>query len=237
MIPHSSNHPAQHKYAAIRFLYNRLNTYNLHEDEYRTEENTTHSIMFNIAFPIYLRNPPHLRKITTPNSQTNTTTRKWATFTYGGRETTLITSLFKKTGLKIALRTDNTIEGLLMHNKQITDKTDKYTQSGVYKLTCPDCNKTYVRQTGRNFLARFNEHKPHSRRIAILQTLQNTSSNRHTLSAPSTTQCRYYNATAKGHTSIPLSDTTRVQNLLKQPPKHTIYPNKIFEALLKPDQP
>ena len=53
IIPYSSNHPAQNKYAAIRFLYNRLNTYNLHEDEYRTEENTIHSIMFNNAFPIY----------------------------------------------------------------------------------------------------------------------------------------------------------------------------------------
>jgi len=29
----------------------------------------------------------------------------------------------------------------------------------VYKLTCPDCNKTYVGQTGRSFLAQFNEHK------------------------------------------------------------------------------
>ena len=37
VIPYISNHPAQHKYAAVRFLYNRLNTYNLHEDEYKTE--------------------------------------------------------------------------------------------------------------------------------------------------------------------------------------------------------
>jgi len=153
IIPHSSNHPSQHKYAAIRFLYNRLNTYSLHEDEYRTEENTIHSIMFKNALPTHSRNPPHLRKITTPNSQTTTTTRKWATFTYVGRETTFITNVFKKTDRKIALRTNNTIQGLLMHNKQITDKTDKYTQSGVCKLTCPDCNKTYVGQTGSNFSA------------------------------------------------------------------------------------
>jgi len=33
------------KYAAIRFLYNRLNTYNLHEDEYKTEDNIIHNIM------------------------------------------------------------------------------------------------------------------------------------------------------------------------------------------------
>jgi hypothetical protein len=26
IIPYSSNHPAQHKYVAVRFLHNRLNT-------------------------------------------------------------------------------------------------------------------------------------------------------------------------------------------------------------------
>ena len=29
IIPFNSNHPTQHKYAAVRHLYNRLNTYNL----------------------------------------------------------------------------------------------------------------------------------------------------------------------------------------------------------------
>jgi hypothetical protein len=36
---YTSNDPPQHKYAAVRFLYNRLNTYQLHMDEYKQEEN------------------------------------------------------------------------------------------------------------------------------------------------------------------------------------------------------
>jgi len=52
LIQYSSNHPAQHKYAAIKYLYNMLLTYNLHDHECRTEENTIHNIMFNNAFPI-----------------------------------------------------------------------------------------------------------------------------------------------------------------------------------------
>jgi hypothetical protein len=36
---------------------------------------------------------------------------------------------------------------------------DKFTQSGIYKLTCPDCNKAYIGQTGRDFYTRYNEHK------------------------------------------------------------------------------
>ena len=51
IIPYTSNHPAQQKYAAIRFLYNRLNTYNLHEDEYKTEENIIQYIMYNKHLP------------------------------------------------------------------------------------------------------------------------------------------------------------------------------------------
>ena len=34
IIPYMSNHPTQHKFAAIRFLYNRLNTYDLPTEEY-----------------------------------------------------------------------------------------------------------------------------------------------------------------------------------------------------------
>jgi hypothetical protein len=36
---------------------------------------------------------------------------------------------------------------------------DKYSLSGVYQLTCPDCHKTNVGQTGRQFSTRYNEHK------------------------------------------------------------------------------
>jgi len=52
IIPYTSNHPPQHKYAAIGFLYNKLKTYSLHEDEYRTEEIIIHNILYNNTFPI-----------------------------------------------------------------------------------------------------------------------------------------------------------------------------------------
>jgi len=38
-------------------MYNRPNTYNLHEEEYKIEEDTIQNIMFNNAFPIHLHNP------------------------------------------------------------------------------------------------------------------------------------------------------------------------------------
>jgi len=45
IIPCKSNHPAQHEYAAVRFLNNTLNMYNLHKGECKTKENITQNIM------------------------------------------------------------------------------------------------------------------------------------------------------------------------------------------------
>jgi hypothetical protein len=142
------------EYAAITFLYNRLNIYNLHEHKYRLEEDTIHNIIHNNAFP-----PPYpYPKDTTPmtDEQLTNNTQKWVCFTYVGKETIFITNLFRKTDLKTVLCTNNIIQSLLMHRQQTPDK---YTQSTVYKLTCPDCNKAYVGQTGSSFITRFNEHK------------------------------------------------------------------------------
>jgi hypothetical protein len=36
---------------------------------------------------------------------------------------------------------------------------DKFSLSVVYKLTCPDCNKAYIGQTGRRFSIHYNENK------------------------------------------------------------------------------
>ena len=52
LIPYTSNHPPQHKYSAIRFLYNRLNSYHLNADEYLQEQNIIHNILWNNSFPI-----------------------------------------------------------------------------------------------------------------------------------------------------------------------------------------
>jgi hypothetical protein len=92
IIPHTSNHPAQHKYAAIRFLHNRLVAYNLQHKAYQQEINTIHNILKNNSFPIK-PHKPHSPKPTKPKD--NTTPQKWARFTYIGRETTYITNIFR----------------------------------------------------------------------------------------------------------------------------------------------
>ena len=158
IIPYSSNHPAQHKYGAMRFLYNILNTYHLKEKECKEEEEVTiHDILNNNRFPTHTHKPPtHRQPTTTLVKETNTITHKWVPFTYIGRETTFITNIFKKSGLRIALRTTSIIQKLLMPQHK---PPDKYAQSEAHLLTCPDCNKAYVGQTGHRFAVRFKEHK------------------------------------------------------------------------------
>jgi hypothetical protein len=100
IIPYNSNLPSQHKYAKVRFLYNRLNTYDMQEDYYKAEITTIQNILHNNGFPIHPptpQPPPNTNKKQISNTRTQTPTPKWATFTYIGKETNFITSLFKKT--------------------------------------------------------------------------------------------------------------------------------------------
>jgi len=101
-------------------------------------------ILHNNSFPITPQKQPPSN--TTQQQPTQTSRHKWATFTYIGKETLYMTNVLKHTGLKIAFQTNNTIENLL---KQRDPIPEKFSSSGVYKLTCPDCHKAFVGQTGR----------------------------------------------------------------------------------------
>jgi glycerol-3-phosphate cytidylyltransferase-like family protein len=59
IIPFTSNHPTQHKYATVRYLYNRLDSYNLKQKEYQQELNIIHNILHNNSFPIKPYKPPN----------------------------------------------------------------------------------------------------------------------------------------------------------------------------------
>jgi hypothetical protein len=52
-----------------------------------------------------------------------------------------ITNIFKHSYIKIAFRTNNTLQNHLIHNNQ---NPGKFSLSGVCKLICPDCMKVYI---------------------------------------------------------------------------------------------
>jgi hypothetical protein len=228
---YTSNHPTQHKFAAIGFLYNRLNTYDLLTEDYEQGEQIIHNIPKNNSFQIRSQKPSSLkpRKQKEPSQIEK---QKWATFTYIGRETTFFTNIFRRTNIKIAFCTNNTIGNRLMHKQQTTDK---HTLSGIYRLTCPVCNKAYVGQTARKFTVRFNEQKhalranSHTSKFAqnliehnhSFGTIHNTMQIlRHHRKGPNLNTLERFHIYAEYITNNHINDN------------QTIFPNKIFDVLL-----
>ncbi|XP_050503867.1 uncharacterized protein LOC126882821 isoform X1 [Diabrotica virgifera virgifera] len=82
--------------------------------------------------------------------------RTFCSLTYTGKITTKIARYIKKKGIIPAFRTNNNLSKYIKNNKS---RKRKQLQSGVYKLTCGDCPKTYIGQTGRTFDKRIAEHK------------------------------------------------------------------------------
>jgi hypothetical protein len=227
IIPYTSNHPAHHKYAAVRFLYNRLNSYNLQYNEYQDELNTIHNILWNNSFPIKPHNthstkPTHLDEPTTPP--------KWASFTYIGKETSYITNIFRHTELKIALRTKNTIGKLLTPKNP---NRDPYSQLGTYRLTCPDCGKVHIGQTGRQFSVRYNEHKAAFRHNHNNSFAKHLNESAHSFSPMRDIMhilqyCKkgpHLNTLERFHIHTEASNQNHLNDDL------TIFPNPIFDAL------
>jgi len=148
-----------------------------------------------------------------------------------------ITNAFKHSDLKIAFRTNNTIENLL---KQRDSIPDKFSSSGVYKLNCADCHKAYVGQTEIQFYTRYKEHKGafyHNGRTSnfaqhlhdnahsfgpidnILQVLHHQKKGTH------------LNTIERFHIHIEHAAGNHLND------DHTIFPNRILDTLIKPCTP
>ena len=120
IIPNGSCHPCEHKITAIRFLANCIITYPMYDENKRGEYLITKQRLANNQYDGKILDNT-INKFTKtkrkrePKEQiqeNNTTTVKWAKFTYVGTQTKFITKLFKKTNIKIAYITENTIEKL-----------------------------------------------------------------------------------------------------------------------------
>jgi len=117
---------------------------------------------------------------------------------------------------------------------------DIYSQSEAYKLSCPNCNKAYIRQIGRRFSTRYNEHT-----TAFQNNNQAYSFAKH--------------LNEEGHSFGPMKEIMQVLHRHKKGPHHntiegfhihaesitnnhlnddhTIFPIAIFDILLKTHHP
>jgi len=82
--------------------------------------------------------------------------KTWTTFTYYSPQIRKITNLFKHTNIGIAFRNTNTLHQLT--KSTILNQTPEHDISGVHKLTCNICHRSYIGQTSRSLKLRFQEN-------------------------------------------------------------------------------
>ena len=153
IIPNDWFHPREHRLSAIRYLVNRMTTYNLDHTSIRKEHYRFKQILHNNKYDTSI-----LHKVNNKNNKREHDTQKtkWVKFTYMGKETRLIRNLFKDTDINIAFTTQNNIERFL--STQCNQIKNKYNRCGIYQLTCPSCNRKYIGQMDSPFRIRFQEN-------------------------------------------------------------------------------
>ena len=133
----------------------------------------------------------------------------------------------------MAFRTKNTIGHLLTQKHPVQDK---FLLSGVYKLTCPGCNKAYIGQTGSKFATWYQEHKK-----AFRSHCQNSSFAKHLDKEAHSFGhmhdimqiLQYHRKGAQLNTLKRFHIHSEAANNNHLNEGHTVYPNAIFDTLLK----
>ena len=138
--------------AAIHYLCNRMNIYQLSPEKQQKESINIQQILENNEYNTTISESTSRRE--KPKQDKNKT--QWAKFTYTGKEMRAITKAFKNTKLRTACSTNNTIGKLLTARHQ--QPKCKYEKCGICQITCPTCNMKYIGQIGRPFKICFQEH-------------------------------------------------------------------------------
>lgn len=156
-----SNHHWQHKTAALNFLVNRLINFPLNKTRYNTELKYIKQIaIYNGYSDIIIdklltkyKHRKEISNISTLTSNKNNKT-KFISLPYDSVSRSL-NKVFNDFDIKISYKSNNTLKNLLGNPK---DKIDHLQKSGIYQISCNDCDKVYIGQTRRQITTRFKEH-------------------------------------------------------------------------------
>jgi hypothetical protein len=142
-----STHPIRQKLAAYHFYTNRMLFLPTTNHDKLHEWNVICNIARNNGFPSQLIHNLRRKFANKRATQALKSTAKngtWVTFTFDNPLVHKVTNLFKNTNVNIAFRSTNTIYHQLQHHP-IREPSKL---SGIYKLQCMTCNKSYVGQSG-----------------------------------------------------------------------------------------
>lgn len=161
VIPQSSCHPWQHKLAAFYCYIHRLLTVPLSLNDYQKELSIIYQIAITNGYSKQLIDKIIVRKRTSMVNRLlyavppERTQKVRSSIAYVGPVSDKISRTLRRSEVNVAFRTGNSLKRNLCNQKE---KLDRHRQSGVYKITCPECNSVYIGQTGRSFTARYKEH-------------------------------------------------------------------------------
>lgn len=163
-IHQTSYHPMNHKLAAYNTMIHRMLSIPLSPDCYNSELNTIKYIATANGYESSMidrllnkkRSQSFRRSLTNlaPIQRLeNSNKSAYTAIEYGHILHSTLKNELKQNNITLASRTTNKLQRLL------SIKNTK-SKSGVYRLTCSDCPKFYIGQTGRSFEKRFKEHLP-----------------------------------------------------------------------------
>jgi hypothetical protein len=162
IIPASSIHPQIHKHAAFHSFIERLINIPLNNGNYMKELSVIKDLAKTNGYSSRLidnlikkKERKYAMRRIYPLINQKEKDNRWITIPYLGTVSDNIGRKLKKAGFKIAYKNESMLRPLFSGCK---DKIDKWSRSGVYKLSCADCEACYVGQTGRSFKVRINEH-------------------------------------------------------------------------------
>lgn len=161
IIHADSCHPMKYKRAFFKSMIHRILKLPLESDAIKKELNILKQIAESNGFKSN-KVDALFHRLQQPRENLHNSRRKFTKMTYMGVLSDKINRLFKNTELTIAFTTNNLLQNRLRHT--IGSQKDIYSNSGIYKLICDDCDKQYIGQTGRNFTVRFKEHTSNTSR-------------------------------------------------------------------------
>ncbi|KAJ8932703.1 hypothetical protein NQ318_021222 [Aromia moschata] len=88
----------------------------------------------------------------------DTDNSKFASLPYKPKFTRGLDKIFKNININVVYNSKNKLQTLLGNSK---DKINNNEKSGIYEISCKDCDQKYIGQTKRSILTRFKEHMAH----------------------------------------------------------------------------
>ena len=141
----------------VRTLAHRAETISSDRTHLNTERNHLNSVFLNCQYPEWAVKKGFQAKKTRVQHDEQDETKGYAAIPYVKGISEPISRILRTAGLKVAMKPHSTIRQLLGTPKDKDDTVDK--AGVVYKITCNDCEATYIGQTGRHLRDRLKEHR------------------------------------------------------------------------------